>query len=457
MSGNLPFGFNPGDPDDSGDGGGGADSGSNPFGTGGFDPSKMDMTAARCRAAAARPDAAVRRRRRRLRGQLGLARDTARGLVAQQGDPSVSAIERRDVEQALDLATLWLDPVTSFPATASGGGAWSRSEWIEATLPQWRTIVEPVAEKVNESMSGMMPTGGMPEGLPPEARADGRTADGDGPPDGLDDVRRAARAGSRRPRRRGAQRGRRRPPPGPRRPAAPLPRNIAAFADGLERRAEQVRLYLALREAAHQRLFAHVPWLREQLSRRGRGLRRAASTSTRRHRGGPARHRPENPESIQQALASGVFEPDETPEQQAALSRLETLLALVEGWVDDVVARGRGRPAARRRCAARDDAPSPRRWRTGRAARSPRSSASSCGPGACARPRPCGTPCAAARGREGRDALWEHPDLLPTGRGPRLPRGDRGVRAALGPARPVRPRRPSRRPRRRRRPTDPQE
>ena len=169
MSGNLPFGFNPGDPDDSGDGGGGADGGSNPFGAGGFDPSKMDMT---------QLGAALQQLGQMLQSGGGdgsavnweLARDTARGLVAQQGDPSVSAIERRDVEQALDLATLWLDPVTSFPATASGGGAWSRSEWIEATLPQWRTIVEPVAEKVNESMSGMMPTGGMPEGLPPEPR-----------------------------------------------------------------------------------------------------------------------------------------------------------------------------------------------------------------------------------------------------------------------------------------------
>ena len=39
---------------------------------------------------------------------------------------------------------------------------------------------------------------------------------------------------------------------------------------------------------------------------------------------------PSNPESIQQLLGSGVLEPEETPEQQMALRRLETLLALVE-------------------------------------------------------------------------------------------------------------------------------
>ena len=165
MSGNLPFGFNPGDDDGTGDSGG---SGANPFGAGGFDPTNMDM---------AQFGAALQQLGQMMQSGGGdgsavnwtLARDTARGLVAQAGDPSVSDVERREVEQALDLATLWLDPVTSFPATSSGGGAWSHSEWIEQTLPSWKRIVEPVAEKVNESMSGAMNAdGGLPEGIPPE-------------------------------------------------------------------------------------------------------------------------------------------------------------------------------------------------------------------------------------------------------------------------------------------------
>src|SRR5437667_35707 len=46
---------------------------------------------------------------------------------------------------------------------------------------------------------------------------------------------------------------------------------------------------------------------------------------------------PNNPESLQSALAGGVFEPQNTEAQNAALRRLETLLALIEGWVDTVV------------------------------------------------------------------------------------------------------------------------
>ncbi|MEO7060677.1 MAG: zinc-dependent metalloprotease, partial [Lapillicoccus sp.] len=38
--------------------------------------------------------------------------------------------------------------------------------------------------------------------------------------------------------------------------------------------------------------------------------------------------------AIQQALQNKLFSPTPTPQQQAALGRLETSLALVEGWVD---------------------------------------------------------------------------------------------------------------------------
>ena len=47
--------------------------------------------------------------------------------------------------------------------------------------------------------------------------------------------------------------------------AALLPRNVAAAGEGLEVPDDQLRLYLALRELAHQRLFAHVPWLKSHL------------------------------------------------------------------------------------------------------------------------------------------------------------------------------------------------
>jgi putative hydrolase len=342
-----------------------------------------------------------------------LARDTARGLVAQEGDPSVSALERREVEQALDLATLWLDPVTSFPATASGGGAWSRSEWIEATLPQWRRVVEPVAEKVNESMSGMLPTGGLPEGVPPElaamaapllgmARQMGAMMFGGQLGQGLGtlagEVLGAADVGI--------------PLTDDGRPTL-VPRNVAAFGEGLGVDAEQVRLYLAIREAASQRLFAHVPWLRSQLTAAVEAYAGGIHVDRERIEEAARDIDLQNPESMQAVMASGVFVPDDTPEQLAALSRLETLLALVEGWVDDVTTE-----AAANRLPAADALRETMRRR--RATGGPAERTFATLVGLELRPRRLREACTlfdavrVARGSEGRDALWEHPDFLPT-------------------------------------------
>ena len=49
-----------------------------------------------------------------------------------------------------------------------------------------------------------------------------------------------------------------------------------------------------------------------------------------------------DPAAMEQLLTQGVFEPKATPEQTAALERLETLLALIEGWVQTTVTAALG-------------------------------------------------------------------------------------------------------------------
>jgi putative hydrolase len=48
---------------------------------------------------------------------------------------------------------------------------------------------------------------------------------------------------------------------------------------------------------------------------------------------------PSNPESMASALSGGLFTPETSPAQSAALEKLETLLALIEGWIDAVVVK----------------------------------------------------------------------------------------------------------------------
>ncbi|MEU4601329.1 zinc-dependent metalloprotease, partial [Nocardia sp. NPDC023988] len=91
-----------------------------------------------------------------------LAKNIARHTVVEQGDPSVVDTERRQVEEALRLAELWLDERTTLPAGIRTPQAWSRSEWIEQTLPVWAKVCDPIAARMVDSMGGALGGGEIP-------------------------------------------------------------------------------------------------------------------------------------------------------------------------------------------------------------------------------------------------------------------------------------------------------
>ena len=156
-----------------------------------------------------------------------------------------------------------------------------------------------------------------------------------------------------------------------------------------------------------------MPWLKERLlgavEQYARGIRVDSSRIEELARGID----PSNPAALQEAMQSGMFEPETTPEQKAALARLETLLALVEGWVDAVVAEAIGDrlPGA---AALRET------LRRRRASGGPAEQTFATVVGLELRPRRLRAASelwrllTEQRGVEGRDALWAHPDLVPT-------------------------------------------
>lgn len=347
-----------------------------------------------------------------LTGQSGdgpfnwdLARDVARHTAASDGDPSVVDSERAAVVEALRLAELWLDQVTTLPAGIRTPQAWSRAEWIEATLPVWSTLCDPIAARMVDTfdksvpsemqamagpllgmirqMAAMMVGGQAGQALGTLAKEVVGSSDVGLPlaPEGV---------------------------------GALLPSGVAAFGQGLEVPADEVRLFLALREAAHQRLFAHVPWLRSRLLGAVAEYARGIKVDLSRLQDVVSGIDPTDPEALQRALGGELqLEPEETPEQKAALTRLETLLALVEGWVDTVVeqaAAGRLPGAVKLAEAVR------RRRATG----GPAERTFAALVGLELRPRRMREAAALwravgeARGSDGRDAVWAHPDLLPT-------------------------------------------
>src|SRR6516164_896629 len=85
-----------------------------------------------------------------------LAKNVARQTVAAKGDPSVLDVDRHKIVDALRLADLWLDEATSFSTGVRIAEAWSRSEWVEATLPVWSKLCDPIADRAVEAMGGML-------------------------------------------------------------------------------------------------------------------------------------------------------------------------------------------------------------------------------------------------------------------------------------------------------------
>lgn len=101
-----------------------------------------------------------------------LAKNAARQAVAAKGDPSVLANERTAIAEAIRLADLWLEDATTLPSGVRTATAWSRSEWVEATMPVWTTLCQPIAERAVDTMSGIVSiTPEDLEDLPPEMRS----------------------------------------------------------------------------------------------------------------------------------------------------------------------------------------------------------------------------------------------------------------------------------------------
>ncbi|MHB1801252.1 MAG: zinc-dependent metalloprotease [Actinomycetes bacterium] len=350
-----------------------------------------------------------------------LARDTARQMAAGGNDRFLGQTDVAQVREAVRLAQLWLDESTAFPSQESSPVAWSRAEWIESTLPVWRSLVDPVAERVVTAMNDAITTsinGALPPMMGQDPSLSEQARAMTGPLAGMMRSMGGAMFGAQIGQALGALAtevvgstdvG---IPLGSGSHPVLVPANVAAFGADLGVPADEVRLYLALREVAAVRLYAHVPWLRARLLGAIEEYAAGIHVDSARIEQAVSGLDPSNPAAIQEALESGLLEPENTPAQEQALARLETLLALVEGWVDEVAhaAAATHLPSA---AALRETV------RRHRATGGPAEQTFSALVGLVLRPRRLREAAVLwgqltqARGIEGRDAVWNHPDLLP--------------------------------------------
>jgi putative hydrolase len=340
-----------------------------------------------------------------------LALEQARNLASRTTVVSLPA-ERSQLDQAFHIASLWLAEATDISELTVPPRLMSRTEWVTATMQIWIQLAEPVATSIADSLTDVL-TEQAPEemtdmiaGASQLMRNVGGTlfamqlgqvvgqlssevvSGGDiGIPllGSLGDADQQA---------------------------AMIPQNVAAFATGLDVPVDQVQLYLAVRELAHARLFRHAKWLRLQLMTSITEFAHGIRIDTTRLEELASDFDPANPEELRSALTSGALIPPKSDEQLAALGRLETTLALIEGWVDVVTAQATSRLPSSAAIAET--------VRRRRASGGPAESAFSTLVGLELRPRRLREAAAMwqavtdAVGADARDDLWSHPDLVPT-------------------------------------------
>lgn len=346
-----------------------------------------------------------------------LSLEQAKTVAGKERIPSLPA-ERSSLEQAFNVAALWLNEATFISELSSPPKLISRTEWVDATMPIWTQLAEPVAtsiadaltrvlreqspEEMSEMIAGasklMRNVGGtlfaMQLGQVVGQLSTEVVSGGDvGIPLLGGDVSGAEAESALQ--------------------AAIIPQNLIAFGQGIDVDSEQVQLYLAVRELAHARLFRHARWLRLQMLTSITEISQGLSIDTERLEELAENFDPSRPESLQRALSGGELLAPKNEQQNAALGRLETTLALIEGWVDVVTAE-----ATKRLPKSQAIAETVRRRR---ASGGPAESAFSTLIGLELRPRRLREAAAMwqsvtdAVGAERRDSLWSHPDLAPAG------------------------------------------
>jgi putative hydrolase len=333
--------------------------------------------------------------------------ETQAKQIASANSRKVPESVGKSIDAAMATGSLWLDEVTDVASITSEPKLLSRELWVADSLGLFKDLATPVANRMSEALtenfkenlpeefsgfmsqaSGLMKSAGSVMFAMQMGQALGRMSE---------EVLSAGDIGL--------------PIFKEPRPAF-VAQNLAELVDSLEEDSDQVYFYFVIRELAHARLFKQSKWLREYTVNLITAYAREISIDNTRIIEMSENFDPSDIGNIQKAFESGALIAPRTPAQTIALERIETVLALIEGWVDCVT-----------------QAATTRLPRSAAIAEVVRRKRSSGGPaektfltliGLELRPRKLREASAmwnqitAAVGIQKRDAIWSHPDLLPT-------------------------------------------
>lgn len=340
--------------------------------------------------------------------QWRFARDVARQVAHTGGDPTVTAAVAEKTRAVFSVADLWLDSAINFDPAGGPVKAAARVEWAESSLPALRSMADPVGSSVADALVATLAEQleGAPEFGPMDVTSMmsnlGRLGFAMQVGQAAGTLAREAFGGTD--------------------IGIPLhgqgrllvPANIAEFADGLDAPEDEVWHFLAVRETAHARLYEHVPWLQAHLQGAVEQYARGIEIDLDQLESSVREIDPTDMDQLRTALSGDIFLGEPSESQQRALQRLETMLALVEGWVEEVTAQAVAahlphavalREMIRRRRAAGGPAEDTFRTLVGLELRPRRAREAAA----------LWAELTRNEGAETRDGLWSQLDLMPTG------------------------------------------
>lgn len=327
--------------------------------------------------------------------------------VARKQNHAVTETQRQAWSEAINIANLWLDQATEVSALATDAKFLTRDLWVDDAMPLFKAMSQPVADRMSIALSEHLAKN-SPEELAGLMKEAGRLLRNAGGAMFAMQIGQAIGKLSEKVLTGGdiglpifaEQR------------AAFVPQNLDEYLQELGVPAAEARIYLAVRELAHARLFKHSRWLRDSVVSQITSYASHIAIDDERIMTAVADTDLTNPESMKGLLESGAMLADRTEEQQRALDLIETQLALIEGWVDAVTQEAtRLLPESARIGEA---------VRRRRAAGGPAELTFATLVGLELRPRKVREATAMwllvgnALGPAKRDALWDHPDMLPS-------------------------------------------
>ena len=249
--------------------------------------------------------------------------DLAKEAQRQPSDSFVS-----EIQNSFDIAQLWLGEQTEF-TNSQPLKLLSRTLWVQDAIPLFKDLAEPVAASMSkalgENLNQVMPEEmvgmiGPAKKFLENAGATMFAAQlGQSVGKLSENVLSASEIGI----------------PLSTRPGL-VSQNVELFLKDLETPKSEVLIYLAIRELAVSSLYSANRWLRDQVAMQVSGFAAGLEIDPESIQNLASQIDPSDPSTFNLVIESGGLITARTPEQEQALVRIETTLALIEGWADAV-------------------------------------------------------------------------------------------------------------------------